>query len=249
MITSNLDIFIGILLIFFSAYGLIRGFLKEISSVFNWFAPFYLTSTIKPLVKPLFENKIQIPFLLDIILNITVFIGLMILFSILTNFISIILKKIIPSNVNGSLGLVFGFVKGFLICSILIAFVKILYDKSKDKPEWVKNSYVYNSISNENNFFVNMLNNILGDFAIEKNKDEIKEKKQYKNRFSNPIKNESISNNIDVNNILNNKNKEITDIVDLINIKQIDNNINNEDSSTYNYNQKSLERLINIVVD
>ena len=78
MITSNFDTTIAIILIFFSTCGLIRGFLKEISSVVNWFGSFYLTSAIKPFVRPFFEEKIQIPFLLDTIMNITIFVVLIV---------------------------------------------------------------------------------------------------------------------------------------------------------------------------
>ena len=183
MITSNLDIAIGIILIVFSTCGLVRGFLKEISSVVNWFGSFYLTSIIKPFVRPFFEDKIQIPFLLDTVMNVVVFVVLIIVISVITNYISITLKKIIPASINGSIGMLCGFLRGFLISAIIIAFVKIVYDKANNKPEWIENSHIYNSISYDGNIFVNMLNNIFGDYTKEEVKNDKKEKEYLNNRF------------------------------------------------------------------
>ena len=183
MITSNLDIAIGIILIVFSTCGLVRGFLKEISSVVNWFGSFYLTSIIKPFVRPFFEDKIQIPFLLDTVMNVVVFVVLIIVISVITNYISITLKKIIPAGINGSIGMLCGFLRGFLISAIIIAFVKIVYDKANNKPEWIENSHIYNSISYDGNIFVNMLNNIFGDYTKEEVKNDKKEKEYLNNRF------------------------------------------------------------------
>ena len=183
MITSNLDIAIGIILIVFSTCGLIRGFLKEISSVVNWFGSFYLTSVIKPFVRPFFEDKIQIPFLLDTVMNVVVFVVLIIVISVITNYISITLKKIIPAGINGSIGMLCGFLRGFLVSAIIIAFVKIVYDKTNNKPEWIENSHIYNSISYDGNIFVNMLNNIFGDYKKEEKKEDGKDKEYLNNRF------------------------------------------------------------------
>ena len=183
MITSNLDIAIGIILIVFSTCGLVRGFLKEISSVVNWFGSFYLTSIIKPFVRPFFEDKIQIPFLLDTVMNVVVFVVLIIVISVITNYISITLKKIIPASINGSIGMLCGFLRGFLISAIIIAFVKIVYDKANNKPEWIENSHIYNSISYDGNIFVNMLNNIFGDYKKEEKKEDGKDKEYLNNRF------------------------------------------------------------------
>ena len=121
MITSNFDIVIAVILMFFSFVGLIRGFLKELSSVINWFGSLYLTSIIKPFINPLFEDKIKIPFLLDMVVNIVVFVGLVIVISIITNYLSIILRRLIPATINGGLGFLFGLLKGVLLSFLIIA--------------------------------------------------------------------------------------------------------------------------------
>lgn len=248
MITSNLDIVIAIILIFFSACGLIRGFLKETSSVCNWFGSFYLTSIIKPLIKPLFEDKIQIQFLLDTIVNIVVFIALVVILSIITNYLTIIFKKIIPSNINGSLGLIFGFIKGFLISSLIIAFIKIIYNKSDDNPEWLKTSYVYNSVSYDGNFFINILNNLFGSYIKEERGGD-NEKVFLNNRFNNILNEEEILNKTDIVdsidlNIDSNITNKVEDIIEIIE--------DNKESIVIkdkNINEKNLERLINIVIE
>ena len=175
MITSNFDIAIAIILMFFSFVGLIRGFLKELSSIVNWFGSFYLTSIVKPFINPFFEEKIKIPLLLDIVVNIVVFVGLIVVISIITNYLVVILKKLIPVTLNGSLGFLFGMLKGILLSLLIIAFMKIVYNKKT--PEYLEESIIYSAVSNDD-FFVDMLHDIFGDFAEETSniKDTVNEK-------------------------------------------------------------------------
>lgn len=241
MIGSGLDSVLAFIIIFFSAFGLIRGFLKEISSLLIWFGSFYLTSTLKPYLLPFFADKIKIPFLLDTIINVASFAILITVLSIISNYLTIILKKIIPSNIDGTLGIIIGFVKGFLISALIIAFIKILYDKSNNKPLWINNSKVYNSISYNDNMFVGMLYNIFGDYGKEK-----------------IIKKQSLLQEIEtVNKLMNNNNgkenkDDINSFIDSFEEKKENNSVkdnlnDNSNSQKLDNNQKQLERLIDII--
>ena len=236
MLTSNLDIIIVAILIFFSVCGLIRGVLKEISSVVNWFGSFYLTSLVKPIIRPLFEDKIKIPLLLEAVVNIVVFILLVILLSMLTNYLSILIRKLIPHSINSTLGLMCGFLRGFLLSAVIAAFIKIVYHKTESKPNWITQSYVYNSMSYENNIFVNMLNNIFWDY-----RDSITNSKNIDNKTKTDELKEKTKEafdkiGVDIENI---KNIDINENVD----KMFDETIKKTDK------QKNLERLIDIVVE
>lgn len=259
MLTSNFDIVIAVILMLFSLIGLVRGFFKEISSIINWFGSFYLTSKFKPLIKPLFEDKIQIPFLLDMVVNIVVFVGLIIILSIITNYLSVILKKLIPSSLNGTLGFLLGLLKGALLSLLIIAFMKTVYDKNT--PKYLENSVVYTSISSDD-IFVDMLNNIFGDFAKEKTEKEINDKI---NKVKKDIV-ENISDNLEkkVNDVIDTTKENIKnniEDIDIVNdiskgIEDVNNDIKKSINSVFDdtidktddlLDTKELDRLINII--
>lgn len=250
MFTSTFDTIIAIILMFLSFVGLIRGFLKEVSSIANWFGSFYLTSVIKPFISPFFEDKIKIPFLMDMVVNVLVFVGLMIVISIITNYLTVILKKLIPSSLNGSLGFIFGLLKGILLSLLIIAFLKIAYNKKT--PDYLENSIIYTAVSSDD-IFVRMLSNIFGDFAKEKESiddllNEIDEtsKKELDEKIDDISKNigEKIYNtHKNIENSMENMGDKIDDTT-----KTIDDVINEvSDKKDEFLDQKNLNRLIDII--
>lgn len=258
MLTSNFDIIIAVIIMLLSLFGLIRGFLRELSSIINWFGSFYLASVFKPMIRPIFEDKIQIPFLLDIIANAVLFVLLIIVISIITNYLSIILRKLIPISLNGTLGFLFGLTKGVLLSLLIISFLKVVYnDKS---PDFLKDSIIYNSVASDD-IFIDMLNNIFGDFSknrnikkdINKKIEEIKEdvatdiEKAIDDKIESTTKN--LKNNIEDINIIEDINDGIKDVN-----KDIADNIGEaldgvSDKKDDLLDTKNLDRLINIIVE
>lgn len=186
MLLSNLDIFLVVILILFSFIGLIRGFLKELSSIIYWVGSFYFTSVTKPILLPKIEKKVAIPFLPDIIANVTLFIIYIIILSIIMNYVTNAIKKILPHSTNGLLGFIFGFIKGILISIFILTGINIINENSKKKLEILENSIFYNYFNkSENRVFNNVMESLLGNFLkeIQKNKtkkiieDNFKEKK------------------------------------------------------------------------
>ncbi len=169
-VATNLDSSLIFLIFILSIIGLIRGFLNELASIINWSGSFYLTSKIKPLIVPFLKNKIQIPFILDIIVNAVVFVSLIITLSILNKYLISKIKKIIPTSTNNGLGFLFGFIKGILLSGLIVAFLTIIYKNSIRQPDWLYNSYFYNSNKSRNCIFINIINVILGDL-IDNNKN------------------------------------------------------------------------------
>ena len=95
MTLYGLDISLITILLLFSFIGLIRGFLKELSSIVNWVGSFYLTAITKSIVLQKIENRVNIPLLPDLITNIVLFILYMIVLSIFMNFVVNNIKKIL----------------------------------------------------------------------------------------------------------------------------------------------------------
>lgn len=187
---SSLDIILIIILVLLSFWGLIRGFLKELSSIVNWVGSFYFTAITKPFVLPKIEKRITIPLLPDIITNVILFIVFMILLSIIMNHITdyIKLKKVLPFSTDRLLGFIFGFFKSILVCGFILTCMDMINKNSTKKLESLENSLVYDYFSKSKNKILNsVLESLLGDFLteIQKNKSE---KKDNNNNKKNKIK-------------------------------------------------------------
>ena len=121
--------FVGIILIF-GFIGVIRGFLKELTSIFNWMTTCYLTSLIKPFV--LTYLNIEIPFFGDLVVNSILFVILIILVSVMSNLFISFFKEYVNGEINSILGLIFGCLKGYLIVLLILSFRNLLYKDKKD---------------------------------------------------------------------------------------------------------------------
>jgi membrane protein required for colicin V production len=174
ILQSNLDLWLATIVLFLAAIGTFRGFLKEITSILNWFGSLYLTSLAKPVAVNALRSKITTPFLLDIVSNAVLFVLSMIALSIFSNYLVVKIEEILPSSVNRTLGAIFGFIKGFLISMIVLASLRILYrGPDINKPNWLENSLAYNKYFDNSNSdsFVDALEIIFGDMIKEKKDD------------------------------------------------------------------------------
>lgn len=246
LIQTNLDCILIFLVFSLSILGLLRGFLNELGSIINWFASLYLTAKIKPLVVPLFKSIITIPFLLDIVVNAILFVSLMIGVSILNKFLISKLKQYIPNYTNSELGFLVGCAKGVLLCCMILAFLSVIYDHSSKKPNWLYDSYIYNSSKNKNSLFVDIIKSILGDVASENKETKNNSKNDEKNKKIEDIKEEINSIKDDVIDSINENAKEsIRKINEDVSesIKDINENTNTD------INKKDIEKLINILTD
>ncbi len=175
MTLSGLDISLITILLLFSFIGLIRGFIKELSSIVNWVGSFYLTATTKPIVLQKIENRVNIPLLPDLITNIVLFILYMIVLSIFMNFIVNNIKKILPTSTNSFLGFILGSLKGILVSMFILTGMNIVNENSSKKIKILENSMLYNySGKSKNGIFNNVIESLLGNFLKEIQKNEAK---------------------------------------------------------------------------
>ena len=169
------QIFIGIILIF-AFIGVIRGFLKELTSIFNWVVTCYLTSIIKPFA--LKYLNIEIPFFADLIVNFVLFVILIIIVSLLSNLFVSFFKEHMEGEINSILGLVFGGLKGYLIVLLILSFRNMIY-KDKTDNEFIKNCKVCRLTKVHQNETQRLLEILLGDFINKTNiEDDNKTNKQ-----------------------------------------------------------------------
>lgn len=213
---SNFDIILVVVVAFFSIIGLIRGFLKELTSIITWFGSIYLTSILKPFAIKLLSSRIQFPFLLDLIANASVFVVLIIFFSICSKTIVEKIKSLLPYSINTSLGFLFGFVKGIMIIGLFLGCFNSLFKEESKKPEILKTSFVNDLLINKTNIFIDTTNVLLGSYVgsdqVKSNVDNLNDfidKTERYNKVRKILNEDTEDNKKDKN-----KEKDINDIID-----------------------------------
>lgn len=146
------DYLVFAIMIFFTFLGLLRGFIRELSSLANWIGSGLLTVLLRPIVNDLVSNKISNSVASNVVSSIIVFVIAIIGLSILTSNIARAINTKFPSSINITLGLAFGFTKGFLICSLTFATILNLFGStddlsSKSGPKWLQASQTYRPLS------------------------------------------------------------------------------------------------------
>jgi len=134
---SWLDIILIVIMLISGFLAMVRGFTREVLSIFSWamaaVAALYFTPRYSDLLTPYIDN----PSVAQIIFAAGVFIITLIIVSMITFRIS---DKVLDSRVGAldrSLGFIFGLARGFL----LVAIVFILFTAlARDQPDWVSNA-------------------------------------------------------------------------------------------------------------
>ena len=137
---SWLDIILIAIMLISGFLAMVRGFTREVLSVFSWavaaVAALYLTPKYWEVLQPYIDK----PSIAQIVFAAGVFVVSLIVVSLITFRIS---DKVLDSRVGAldrTLGFIFGLARGFL----LVAIVFILFTAlARDQPEWVRNARSY----------------------------------------------------------------------------------------------------------
>ena len=137
---SWLDIILIAIMLISGFLAMVRGFTREVLSVFSWavaaVAALYLTPKYWEVLQPYIDK----PSIAQMVFAAGVFVVSLIVVSLITFRIS---DKVLDSRVGAldrTLGFIFGLARGFL----LVAIVFILFTAlARDQPEWVRNARSY----------------------------------------------------------------------------------------------------------
>ncbi len=140
MPVSWLDIILIVIMLISGFLAMVRGFTREVLSVFSWavaaVAALYLTPKYYTVLQPYIDK----PSIAQIVFAAAVFVISLIVVSLITFRIS---DKVLDSRVGAldrTLGFIFGLARGFL----LVAIVFILFTAlARDQPDWVRNARSY----------------------------------------------------------------------------------------------------------
>jgi membrane protein required for colicin V production len=137
---SWLDIILIVIMLISGFLAMVRGFTREVLSVFSWavaaVAALYLTPKYYTVLQPYIDK----PSIAQIVFAAAVFVVSLVVVSLITFRIS---DKVLDSRVGAldrTLGFIFGLARGFL----LVAIVFILFTAlARDQPDWVRNARSY----------------------------------------------------------------------------------------------------------
>jgi membrane protein required for colicin V production len=137
MPVSWLDVILVTIMLISGFLAMVRGFTREVLSVFSWaaaaVAALYLTPKYYTLLLPYIDK----PTVAQIAFGIGVFIICLIIISLITWKISDVVLDSRVGALDRTLGFLFGLARGFL----LVAIVFILFNAlARDQPEWVRNA-------------------------------------------------------------------------------------------------------------
>ena len=203
----------------------------------NWIGSGFLTVLLRPYLNNFVAQKISNSIISNIVSSVLIFIIVIICFSIILSNIARLINTKFPQSINITLGIAFGFTKGFLICSLIFASIINLFGNSSDLssksgPKWLQDSQTYRVLSFGGYMILPFADSILG---------------QIKEKYSIPQQNEEKIENSESNSIDNSK-KESNSINYLIDKnEQAPKKENNNDGGYKKDQIEKLNHLLDII--
>lgn len=117
---SILDYAIIAIVIVSTLISLVRGFVKEVISLFTWVAAFAIALTFSSMASGLVPQAVDIPSARVAIAFLVLFVLVLILGGIINWAVSLLVNKTGLSGTDRSVGMVFGLARGIFIVAILI---------------------------------------------------------------------------------------------------------------------------------
>lgn len=136
--------------------GLIRGFTKEILSLFTWAGSALAAYMLYPHAAGYVREHITNPMIADAITGIALFLVFLIIFGIITVAISNAVKDSMMGGIDRSLGLAFGIFRG-VIAVCLIEIVFSLFINRDKQSETVQNAKFITMVRNGSDEIVSLL--------------------------------------------------------------------------------------------
>lgn len=227
---------------FFTLLGLVRGFIRELSSILSWVGSAFLTVLLRPVFNEVISQKISNPMLSNAVSSFLVFVVAIVALSILISNIARSINAKFPSSINITLGMAFGFTKGFLISSLIFATVLSMFGdtddlSSKSGPKWLQDSQTYRPLSFGAYLILPFANSMLGEIKQQYNTPKVEEDET-----------ENFDDKIDTLRRYKEDVDTVNKILDKIDTKKDTDNQNSEESGGYKKEQmEKLNRLIDII--
>lgn len=120
--------------------GIFRGFIREVLSLVNLGVAIFASKYFHDVAQGYLQNFIDSTSIRSVVAFVVVFVIFIVIGSVLTHFIGFLVKKSGLGGTDKFLGLLFGFVRGSLVCAIILAGVS--FSSFKTQPSWQKASLI-----------------------------------------------------------------------------------------------------------
>ena len=145
-----------------------KGFVLSLLAASKWLLAYIVTLILFPKVKPYFKDVIDSEYVLDITLGITIFVLVIFVILMVNKGIGKAVKYSGLGGLDSTFGFFFGFIRGYVICVLILSAVDIVYNYSK-WPINTDKSYTFPYLEKGSNYLIK-------EFPNEKKYQDSKEK-------------------------------------------------------------------------
>ena len=138
---NNLDIIILIITGISALIGLSRGFVKEILSITGWLLAFACIISLLPILNPIVLRFISNGMVAGVVTALTVFIIFLICWTLFTGSIINKIRSSLFSGVDRFLGLLFGFIRAFLMVILFYILISWVIPVSQQSKFFTESKY------------------------------------------------------------------------------------------------------------
>jgi membrane protein required for colicin V production len=135
-----------------------KGFVLSLLAASKWLLAYIVTLILFPKVKPYFKDVIDSEYVLDITLGITIFVLVIFVILMVNKGIGKAVKYSGLGGLDSTFGFFFGFIRGYVICVLILSAVDIVYNYSK-WPINTDKSYTFPYIEKGSNYLIKVFPN------------------------------------------------------------------------------------------
>ncbi len=135
---NTIDIVVLVVLALSALVGLSRGFTREVLGIGGWVGAFFISLYGLIFIRPFLVSYIKDPFVLDVVAGSTLFLISLILLTMLSRHLSIKVKSGALGGLDRSLGLVFGFARGWILLSLALLVFSFFVAKPEKWPTAIR---------------------------------------------------------------------------------------------------------------
>ena len=146
----------------------IKGFVLSVLAMAKWLLAYILTLIIFPRIKPYVKDIIDNEYILDVSLGIAIFVVVIFLVLLVNKGISKAVRYTGVGALDNTFGLLFGFVRAYIISVCIFSGIHIVYNYDK-WPTNLDKSYIFPYIKKGSNYLIK-------EFPNEKTYQDSKEK-------------------------------------------------------------------------
>ena len=130
-----------------------KGFILSLLSASKWLLAYVVTLILFPKIKPYFKNIIDSEYVLDVTLGLSIFILVIFIILVVNKGISKTVKFVGLGRLDSLFGLLFGFIRGYIICVCLFTCINYVYNH-KNWELNINNSKTFSWVENGSNLLI-----------------------------------------------------------------------------------------------